>query len=91
MQYFGPEDREEEASLTRHHHVADQWHAQRHQSHAHGHVHHSVDVECLLDEADSDGETDSADDVEPIIGRKRQIIGILVRHFPSHDRWPSNP
>lgn len=86
MQYFGPEDREEEASPICHHHVADQWHAQPHQSHAHGHAyhnaHHSGDIECPLGGADSDGETDSmADDAQLKIGRKRQIIGILVRHF----------
>ena len=79
MQYFGPE---EEASPTCHHHVADQWHAQRHQSHAHGHAHHGGDVEYLLGEADLDGETESmVDDAELQIGRKRQIIGILVRYL----------
>ena len=84
MHYFGPENREEEASST--FHVADQWHTHPHQSHAHGpahhNEHHSVDIECPLDGADSDGETDStADDDQLNIGRKRQIIGILVRHF----------
>jgi hypothetical protein len=83
MQYFGPEDREEGASPTSHHHVADQWHAQLHRSHALGHAyhdaHHSGDIECPLGEAELDGETDSTtDDTELKIGRKRQIIGILV-------------
>jgi hypothetical protein len=78
-------------SSASHHHVVDHWQSRHHQSHAQGHAHHNGDVECLLEGSDSDAETDSTtDDVEPQIGRKRQIIGILVRlrvHSPSHDRY----
>jgi hypothetical protein len=83
MQLFSPEDGEEEVAPISHHHVADQWHSQRHQSHAHGHVHHNGDIESPLVREDSDADSDStSDDAEPKIGRRRQIIGILVRHAP---------
>lgn len=60
--------------------------SQRHQvqsSHHHHHHHHHThgDLESLLDRPDSDAETDSesmTEDGEPMIGRKRQIVGILV-------------
>jgi hypothetical protein len=49
-------------------------------SHALGHAHHNGDIEGLIDRSDSDAETGStADDAELKIGRRRQIIGILVR------------
>jgi hypothetical protein len=67
---------------ARDHHVAE---SRRYQSDSYGHPHHGhVDMESLLDTPDLDAETDSeADEAELKIGRKRQIIGILVRFtFP---------
>jgi len=80
IQYLGPEDREEESSPTSYHHVADHRQSRHRHSHALGHAQHRGDIECLVDRSDSDAEIDStADDAELKIGRKRQIIGILVR------------
>lgn len=69
------------ASPERDHHVADYQQPRRYQSHSHGHPHHGHgDMESLLDTPELDVETESeADDAELKIGRKRQIIGILVR------------
>ena len=86
-QFSPPEDIVEEdpatakASPVRDHHVADYQQSRRYQSHSHGLPHHSHgDMESLLDTPDLDAETGSdADDAEIKIGRKRQIIGILVR------------
>ncbi|KAH9994332.1 ZIP zinc transporter-domain-containing protein [Russula compacta] len=87
LQLFGPEDREEEeveedAATAKPAPATDHHVAQHHRpsQHHHSHSHHHSDVECLLDSADSDGETDptSDDEAELKIGRKRQIIGILV-------------
>ena len=87
-QLFAPEDTVEEDAATakvapaRDHHVAE---SRRYQSDSYGHPHHGhVDMESLLDTPDLDAETDSeADEAELKIGRKRQIIGILVRFtFP---------
>ena len=85
MQYLGPEeDRGEEASPTRHQHVADHRQSRHLHSHALVHAHHSGDIEGLVDRPDSDAEINSAaDDAELKIGRKRQIIGILVRLMAS--------
>ncbi|KAI9451823.1 Zinc/iron permease [Lactarius psammicola] len=51
-------------------------------SHSHGHTHHGHgDLERLLESADSDAETDCTaeeEEADRIIGRKRQIVGILV-------------
>jgi zinc transporter 1/2/3 len=51
-------------------------------SHSHGHGHHGHgDLEALLEHADSDAGTDCTaeeEDAEREIGRKRQIVGILV-------------
>ena len=53
-------------------------------SHSHGHGHHGHgDLEALLERADSDAGSDCTaeeEDAEVTIGRKRQIVGILVRH-----------
>ncbi|KAH8980034.1 Zinc/iron permease [Lactarius hatsudake] len=63
-------------------HVEDE--AQHYQvhSHSHGHGHHGHgDLEGLLDGADSDANTDCTaeeEEADRIIGRKRQIVGILV-------------
>ena len=51
-------------------------------SHSHGHSHGHGDLEALLEHADSDAGTDCTaeeEDAERAIGRKRQIVGILVR------------
>ncbi|KAI0262107.1 Zinc/iron permease [Gloeopeniophorella convolvens] len=51
----------------------------RQHSHGHSHHHSHGDLDALLESSDSDMETDStADEVELAIGRKRQIVGILV-------------
>ncbi|KAN0135229.1 Zinc/iron permease [Lactarius tabidus] len=50
-------------------------------SHGHGHGHSHGDLEALLEHAGSDAGTDCTaeeDDAERAIGRKRQIVGILV-------------
>jgi|SRR5712671_717374 len=81
-QFYGPEDREEEDAAankiaqTRDYHAAEH----RQSRHRHSHSHHSHgDIETFLDDPDTDAETDStADEAELKIGRKRQIIGILV-------------
>ena len=79
-QYLGPEDREEDAPPTSHHHVVDHRQSRHCRPHALGHAHHSGDIEGLVDRSDTDAETGStADDAELKIGRRRQIIGILVR------------
>ena len=76
------------ASPERDHHVADYQQPRRYQPHSHGHSHHGHgDMESLVDTPDLDAETDSeADDVEHKIGRRRQIIGILVRFTFIHSR-----
>lgn len=80
MQYLGPENRVEEVSPITHRHVADHRQSRHRHSHALGHAHHRGDIEGLVDRSDSDAETDSmADDAELKIGRRRQIVGILVR------------
>jgi hypothetical protein len=63
------------------HHVAEYQQPRRYSSHSHGHSHHAHgDMESLLETPDLEAETDSeADEAEIKIGRKRQIIGILVR------------
>lgn len=79
-QFFPPEDTvAEDAAIAkvppaRDHHVAE------YQSHSHGHSHHGHgDMESLLETPELDAETESEDDeAELKIGRKRQIIGILV-------------
>ncbi len=52
-------------------------------SHSHGHGHHGHgDLEGLLEGADSDAGTDCTaeeEEADRTIGRKRQIVGILVR------------
>jgi hypothetical protein len=59
---------------------------QRYPVHSHSHGHHGHghgDLEALLEPADSDAGTDCTaeeEDAERAIGRKRQIVGILVRH-----------
>jgi hypothetical protein len=59
---------------------------QRYPVHSHSHGHHGHghgDLEALLEHADSDAGTDCTaeeEDAERAIGRKRQIVGILVRH-----------
>jgi hypothetical protein len=74
------------------HHVAEYQQPQRHQPHSRGHAHHGHgDMESLLETPDLEAEIDSeADEAETKIGRKRQIIGILVRSNPltllPHDR-----
>jgi len=79
-------------SPTGSHHVAEYQQPQRYQPHSHGHAHHGHgDMESLLETPDLEAETDSeADEAEIKIGRKRQIIGILVRFNPltflPHDR-----
>jgi len=86
-QFFSPEDTvAEEAAIgkvppARDHHVAEYHQPRRYPSHSHGHSHHAHgDMESLLETPDSDAETDSdVDEAEIKIGRKRQIIGILVR------------
>lgn len=83
-QFFSPEDTvPEDAEISkvppeRNHHVAEyQQQPRRYMSHSHGHSHH--DMESLLETPDLEAETDSDDEAELKIGRKRQIIGILVR------------
>ena len=97
-QLFSPEDTVAEDAMVgkvppaRDHHVAEYQQPQRCQSHSHGHSHHSHgDMESLLETPDLEAETDSeADGAEIKIGRKRQIIGILVSFnafiLPHHDR-----
>lgn len=65
-------------------HVAEYQQPGRYQSHSHGHSHHGHgDMESLLETPELEAETDSeADEAEMKIGRKRQIIGILVRFNP---------
>jgi hypothetical protein len=83
-QFFSPEETAAEDSATakvppeRDHHVAEYQQPRRYLSHSHGHSHH--DMESLFETPDLEAETDSEDDEAEIkIGRKRQIIGILVR------------
>jgi len=81
-QFYGTGDREEDDAATnkmiqaRDHHAAD--HRQsRHHLHSPHHSH--GDIESSPGSSDTDAETDStADEAELKIGRKRQIIGILV-------------
>jgi hypothetical protein len=99
-QFFSPEDTvAEDAAIAkvppaRDHHVAEHQQPRRYLSHAHGHSHHGHgDMESLLDTPELEAETDSeADEAELKIGRKRQIIGILVRSNPltllPNDRCP---
>jgi len=85
-QFFSPEDTvAEDAAIgkvppARDHHVAEHQQPRRYLSHSHGHSHHGHgDAESLLETPDLEAETDSeADEAEIKIGRKRQIIGILV-------------
>jgi hypothetical protein len=62
--------------------VAEYQQPQRYLSHSHGHFHHGHgDMESLLESPELEAETDSeAGEAEIKIGRKRQIIGILVRY-----------
>jgi hypothetical protein len=61
MQYLGPENKR---VLISYHHRGDHRQSRCHQSHTH---HHSGDIECPLDIADSDAVTDSTtDDAEPM-------------------------
>jgi hypothetical protein len=62
-------------------HVAEYQQPRRYQSHSHRHSHHGHgDMESLLETPELEAESDSeADEAEIKIGRKRQIIGILVR------------
>ena len=84
-QLFSPDDTVAEEAVTAkvpserdHQHVAEYQQPRRYLSHSHGHSHH--DMESLLETPDLEAETDSEDDEAEIkIGRKRQIIGILVR------------
>ncbi|KAI9439274.1 Zinc/iron permease [Lactarius indigo] len=61
--------------------VGEAQHYQVH-SHSHGHSHHGHgDLEGLLEGADSDADTDCTaeeEEADRLIGRKRQIVGILV-------------
>ena len=71
------------------HHVVEYQQPRSCLSHSHGHSHH--DVESLFETPDLEAETDSEDDEAEIkIGRKRQIIDILVRFnafsHPHRDR-----
>ncbi|KAH8987155.1 Zinc/iron permease [Lactarius akahatsu] len=63
------------------HQVGEAQHYQVH-SHSHGHGHHGHgDLEGLLEGADSEADTDCTaeeEEADRIIGRKRQIVGILV-------------
>ncbi len=89
-QFFPQEDMVAEDAVTakvppaRDHHVAEYRQPRRYQSHSHGHSHHGHgDMESLLETPELDTETDSdTDEAEIKIGRKRQIIGILVRSTP---------
>jgi hypothetical protein len=55
-------------------------------SQGHSHHHGHGDLEALLERADSDAGTDCEEDAEQTIGRRRQIVGILVRRtLPSND------
>jgi hypothetical protein len=69
---------------ARDHHVAEHQQPRRYLSHSHGHSHHGHgDMESLLETPELEAETDSeADEAEINIGRRRQIIGILVRFNP---------
>jgi hypothetical protein len=88
-QFFSPEDTvAQDAAIAkepsaRDHHVAEHQQPRRYLSHSHGHTHHSHgDMESLLETPELEAETDSeADEAGLKIGRKRQIIGILVRLF----------
>jgi hypothetical protein len=87
-QFFSPEDTvaEDAAKVppARDHHVAGYQQPRRYLSHSHGHSHHGHgDMESLPETPELEAETDSeADEAEIKIGRKRQIIGILVRFNP---------
>jgi hypothetical protein len=94
-QFFSPEDTVAEDTVAakvppeKDHHVVEYQQPRSCLSHSHGHSHH--DMESLFETPDLEAETDSEDDEAEIkIGRKRQIIGILVRFnafsHPHRDR-----
>ncbi|KAI0248541.1 Zinc/iron permease [Lactifluus subvellereus] len=85
MRLYDSEDREEDptakAAPVGDRQVAECQRSSRHRVHSHGSSHHHShgDLESLFDRPDSDAETDSmAEGAELVIGRKRQIVGILV-------------
>jgi hypothetical protein len=85
VRLYDSEDREEDiivkAVPVGDHQAAERSESRRPQVHSHEDSHHHVhgDLESLMDRPDSDAETDStAEDDELVIGRKRQIVGILV-------------